>query len=274
MGKRTVAITPSVTAGAGSPLLLIAGPCQIESLEHCLKIGDFVARLARQHGFGYVFKASYDKANRTSLHTKRGIGLERGLEILSEVRKQLGVPVLTDVHSAEQAETAALHVDVLQTPAFLCRQTDLLVAVGKTGKTINVKKGQFLAPPDMRHVAEKISSNGNHNILMCERGTSFGYRDLVVDMRSLVLMAETGYPVIMDATHAVQSMGGESASGGDRRFVPALLKSAVAVGVDGVFFECHEDPDRAPSDGPTMLPLEALPKLLEVLRRLADARAD
>ncbi|WKZ57993.1 MAG: 3-deoxy-8-phosphooctulonate synthase [Bdellovibrionota bacterium] len=274
MASRTVSITPQLGVGMGSPLLLIAGPCQIESLEHCLKIGSFVANLAARCGFSYVFKASFDKANRTSVTGQRGVGIERGLEILAKVRNDLGVPVLTDIHSPEQAAIAAQYVDVLQTPAFLCRQTDLLIAVGRTGKAVNVKKGQFLAPQDMQHVAAKIASTGNENILLCERGASFGYRDLVVDMRSLVLMQDTGYPVILDATHAVQSLGGESGqSGGDRRFVPALMRAAVAVGVQGLFFECHDDPDNAPSDGKTMLPLESLPGLLGDLKRMRGALA-
>jgi 2-dehydro-3-deoxyphosphooctonate aldolase (KDO 8-P synthase) len=221
----------------------------------------------------FVFKASFDKANRTSAHSARGVGMEEGLAILQQVRSTLGVPVLTDVHNEEQAARVGTVVDVLQIPAFLCRQTDLLLAAGRTGKTVHVKKGQFLHPSDMRFVAEKIASTGNNKILLCERGTSFGYRDLVMDPRSLLMMRETGYPVVFDATHSVQQLGGTGgSSGGSRQFVAALARAAVAVGVDGVFIECHNDPDNAPSDGPCMLPLETVGPLLKVLcdiRRVA-----
>jgi 2-dehydro-3-deoxyphosphooctonate aldolase (KDO 8-P synthase) len=214
----------------------------------------------------FVFKSSFDKANRTSASSKRGVGLEEGLSILKAVREQLDVPVLTDIHSAEQASAVGKVVDVLQIPAFLCRQTDLLIAAGKTGRTINVKKGQFLHPSDMQFVAEKIASTGNTKILLCERGTSFGYRDLVMDPRSLIMMADTGYPVVFDATHSVQQLGGSGgSSGGSRRYVQALARAAVAVGVHGVFVECHNDPDNAPSDGPCMLPLGELEPLLSRL---------
>lgn len=272
MAKRSVSITPDVTVG-GEQLLVIAGPCQIESREHCLTIGREVQKLCVEFGFNYIFKSSYDKANRTSAGSKRGIGIDEGLKILGDVRKELGVPVLTDVHSADDATIAGEVVDVVQTPAFLCRQTDLLVAAGKTGKAVNVKKGQFLAPEDMRYVAEKIAGTGNENIMLCERGTCFGYRDLVVDMRGLLIMADTGYPVIFDATHSVQQMGGQGgSSGGLRHFIRPLIRGAIAVGVDGVFIECHEAPERAPSDGASMLPLGEMRATLEEIKRMRDAR--
>jgi 2-dehydro-3-deoxyphosphooctonate aldolase (KDO 8-P synthase) len=245
------------------PLVLIAGPCQIESRDHALEVASALAEMARAAGIGLIFKASYDKANRTSVAGARGVGMAKGLAILAEIRERLAVPVLTDVHAEDQVAPAAEAVDVLQIPAFLCRQTDLLVAAGRTGRAVNVKKGQFLAPWDMAHVAAKIASTGNDNILLTERGASFGYNTLVADMRSLPIMAETGYPVVMDATHAVQSPGGQgSASGGDRRFAPVLARAAVAVGVAAVFIETHPDPDHAPSDGPNMLPLAAMPALI------------
>jgi 2-dehydro-3-deoxyphosphooctonate aldolase (KDO 8-P synthase) len=268
-----VDITPAVSTGPGKRLLLIAGPCQIESLEHCLHIARYVQQACASLPISFVFKASFDKANRTSAHSARGVGMEEGLAILQQVRSTLGVPVLTDVHNEEQAARVGTVVDVLQIPAFLCRQTDLLLAAGRTGKTVHVKKGQFLHPSDMRFVAEKIASTGNNKILLCERGTSFGYRDLVMDPRSLLMMRETGYPVVFDATHSVQQLGGTGgSSGGSRQFVAALARAAVAVGVDGVFIECHNDPDNAPSDGPCMLPLETVGPLLKVLcdiRRVA-----
>jgi 2-dehydro-3-deoxyphosphooctonate aldolase (KDO 8-P synthase) len=261
-----VEITPSLAVGAGQKLLVIAGPCQIESLEHCLKIGKHVKELCEKLPVSFVFKSSFDKANRTSASSKRGVGIDEGLSILATVRSTLNVPVLTDVHTEEQALKAGKVVDVLQIPAFLCRQTDLLVAAGKTGKTVHVKKGQFLHPADMRFVAEKIASTGNTKILLCERGTSFGYRDLVVDPRSFLMMKETGYPVVFDATHSVQQLGGSGGtSGGSRQYVQALARAAVAVGVDGVFIECHDDPDNAPSDGPCMLPLEQVGSLVSLL---------
>ncbi len=257
-------ISDAISAGRGEKLLLIAGPCQIESLEHCLSIAQTLKSICLQFPVNLVFKSSFDKANRTSLGGKRGIGIEDGLKILSEIKRQVGIPVLTDIHSPEQAQLASPVVDVLQTPAFLCRQTDLLLAAGRTGKAINVKKGQFLHPSDMRHVAEKIASTGNHNILLCERGTCFGYRDLVVDMRSLLIMRDTGYPVVFDATHSVQEMGGaQGASGGNRQYVAPLACGAAAVGIDGLFIECHDNPDAAPSDGPSMLTLDAVSPLLE-----------
>ncbi len=266
-----VEISPNVKVGVGQNLLLIAGPCQIESLDHCRMVGESVQNAIRDLPVSLVFKSSFDKANRTSLKGKRGIGMDEGLRILEEVRNSLGVPVLTDIHTEEQAKIVGESIDVLQIPAFLCRQTDLLIAAGATGKTIHVKKGQFLHPADMQFVAEKIASTGNHKILLCERGTSFGYRDLVMDPRNLLIMRETGYPVVFDATHSVQQLGGGAgSSGGSRKYVQALARAAVAVGVDGVFVECHNDPDNAPSDGPCMLPLEQIGPLMRVL---CDIRA-
>jgi 2-dehydro-3-deoxyphosphooctonate aldolase (KDO 8-P synthase) len=265
---KTFSLTPTLEAGDRKRLLIFSGPCQIESLDHSL----FVAEKLQEACFGLpidlVFKSSYDKANRTSLKGKRGLGLQEGLRILSEVKKRTSIPVLTDVHSPEEAILVAEVVDILQTPAFLCRQTELLVSVGRTGKPINVKKGQFLPPEDMAYVAEKIASTGNEKIFLCERGACFGYRDLVVDPRSLLIMKDTGYPVIFDATHSVQSMGGAGGkSGGHRRFVRPLAKAAVALGVDGIFMECHEQPERAPSDGPSMVPLSEMRSILEELSR-------
>jgi 2-dehydro-3-deoxyphosphooctonate aldolase (KDO 8-P synthase) len=266
-----VEISPEVKVGDGQKLLLIAGPCQIESLDHCCMVGEAVQKAIRNLPVSLVFKSSFDKANRTSLKGRRGIGMDEGLTILEKVRSTLGVPVLTDVHTEEQAKLVGQTIDVLQIPAFLCRQTDLLIAAGSTGKTIHVKKGQFLHPADMQFVAEKIASTGNSKILLCERGTSFGYRDLVMDPRNLLIMRETGYPVVFDATHSVQQLGGGAgSSGGSRKYVQALARAAVAVGVDGVFVECHNDPDNAPSDGPCMLPLEQVGPLMKVL---CDIRA-
>jgi 2-dehydro-3-deoxyphosphooctonate aldolase (KDO 8-P synthase) len=270
----TVEITPSVRVGQGENLLLIAGPCQIESREHCFRIAEFLTTTVAKLPISLVFKSSFDKANRTSVKSQRGVGMDNGLRILEDVRSTFGIPVLTDVHSEEQATAVGKVVDVLQIPAFLCRQTDLLVAAGSTGKTINVKKGQFLHPSDMQFVAEKIASTGNKKILLCERGTCFGYRDLVMDPRNLIIMRETGYPAIFDATHSVQQMGGGSgSSGGSRHYVEALARAAVATGVDGVFIECHNDPDNAPSDGPCMLPLPRVAPLLEKLVRIREAAA-
>jgi 2-dehydro-3-deoxyphosphooctonate aldolase (KDO 8-P synthase) len=262
VGARTVRVG-RLELGNDRPLVLIAGPCQIESRGHAMEVAAALAEMAAAAGIGLIFKSSYDKANRTSLSGARGVGMAQGLAILAEIRDRLGLPVLTDVHAEDQVAPAAEAVDVLQIPAFLCRQTDLLVAAGRTGRAVNVKKGQFLAPWDMAHVAAKIASTGNENILLTERGASFGYNALVADMRSLPIMAETGYPVVMDATHAVQAPGGQgSASGGDRRFAPVLARAAVAVGVAAVFIETHPDPDRAPSDGPNMIPLAAMPALI------------
>ncbi|PPB82114.1 2-dehydro-3-deoxyphosphooctonate aldolase (KDO 8-P synthase) [Albidovulum inexpectatum] len=265
-----------LTVGNDRALTLIAGPCQLESADHAQMIAGRMAEACAAVGAQYVFKASYDKANRTSLDARRGLGIEAGLRVLEGVRKAVGVPVLTDIHDAEQARIAAEVVDVIQIPAFLCRQTDLLLAAGRTGCVVNVKKGQFLAPWDMTKVVEKIESTGNRNILLTERGVSFGYNTLVADMRSLPIMARTGYPVIMDATHSVQQPGGlGSASGGQREFAPAMARAAVSLGIAGVFIETHEDPDRAPSDGPNMIPLDQMPKLLETLMALdAVAKVD
>ena len=256
----------NVTFGNTLPLVLIAGPCQMESREHALEVSGRLTEITRKLGVPLVYKTSYDKANRTSLGAQRGMGLERSLPVFEAIKKQNGCPVLTDVHSAEQCAEVASVVDVLQIPAFLCRQTDLLIAAAKTGRVVNVKKGQFLAPWDMENVARKISESGNENILLTERGASFGYNTLVTDMRSLPIMAKTGYPVIFDATHSVQQPGGlGGASGGQREFVPTLARAAVAVGVAGVFMETHEDPDRAPSDGPCMVRLPDMELLLSQL---------
>jgi 2-dehydro-3-deoxyphosphooctonate aldolase (KDO 8-P synthase) len=263
-----------LTVGNDRPLLVIAGPCQLESLDHAQMIAGRMAEVCRAAGAQYVFKASYDKANRTSLSGKRGLGMEAGLKVLAAIRA-MGMPVLTDVHDAGQAREAAGVVDVIQIPAFLCRQTDLLIAAGETGAVVNVKKGQFLAPWDMANVAGKVASTGNQRILLTERGVSFGYNTLVADMRSLPIMARTGWPVIMDATHSVQQPGGQGASsGGQREFAPVMARAAVSIGIAGVFIETHEDPDRAPSDGPNMIPLDQMPALVESLMsfdRLAKA---
>ena len=263
-----------LTVGNDRTLLVIAGPCQLESLDHAQMIAGEMAQACVAAGAQYVFKASYDKANRTSLSGKRGMGMEAGLKVLEAVRA-MGMPVLTDVHDAGQAREAATVVDVIQIPAFLCRQTDLLLAAGETGAVVNVKKGQFLAPWDMANVAAKVASTGNSRILLTERGVSFGYNTLVADMRSLPIMARTGYPVIMDATHSVQQPGGQgNSSGGQREFAPVMARAAVSLGIAGVFIETHENPDSAPSDGPNMIPLAQMPKLVESLMafdRLAKA---
>jgi 2-dehydro-3-deoxyphosphooctonate aldolase (KDO 8-P synthase) len=248
------------------PLTLIGGPCQLEGLDHALMIAETLARACAANGAGFVFKSSYDKANRTSLNARRGLGMEEGLRVLAEVRERIGCPVLTDVHLPGACAAVAEAVDVLQIPAFLSRQTDLLLAAGRTGAAINVKKGQFLAPWDMVHVAAKIASTGNGRILLCERGASFGYNTLIADMRSLPIMARTGYPVVMDATHSVQQPGGQgAASGGQREFAPVMARAAVSLGVAAVFIETHEDPDNAPSDGPNMIHLERMPALIAEL---------
>ncbi len=254
-----------LTVGNDRPLLVIAGPCQLESQTHAQMIAGAMAEACKAAGAQYVFKASYDKANRTSLSGKRGMGMEAGLQVLEAVRA-MGMPVLTDVHDAGQAREAAQVVDVIQIPAFLCRQTDLLLAAGETGAVVNVKKGQFLAPWDMANVAAKVASTGNDRILLTERGVSFGYNALVADMRSLPILAKTGWPVIMDATHSVQQPGGQgSSSGGQREFAPVMARAAVSLGIAGVFIETHEDPDRAPSDGPNMIPLSRMAALVESL---------
>ena len=257
------------------PFVLIGGPCQLESRDHAIEIADALTALCGRLGLGLIYKTSFDKANRTSLSGKRGIGMAKGLPILAEIRERFGCPVLTDVHEPGHCAPTAEAVDVLQIPAYLCRQTDLVVAAGETGKTINVKKGQFLAPWDMKNVAAKLEAVGNTNILLTERGASFGYNTLVSDMRALPQMAETGYPVVFDATHSVQQPGGlGGSSGGERKFVPVLARAALAVGVAAVFMETHEDPDNAPSDGPNMVHLKDMPALLETLiafDRLAKA---
>ena len=264
----------ALSAGNDLPLVVIAGPCQLESLDHAQMIAGRMAEACKAAGAGYVFKGSYDKANRTSLSGRRGMGMEAGLKVLAAIRA-MGIPVLTDVHDAGQAVEAATVVDVIQIPAFLCRQTDLLLAAGRTGAVVNVKKGQFLAPWDMANVAEKVASTGNDRILLTERGVSFGYNALVADMRALPIMARTGWPVIMDATHSVQQPGGlGGASGGQREFAPVMARAAVSLGIAGVFIETHEDPDRAPSDGPNMVPLDQMPALVASLMgfdRLAKA---
>jgi len=259
---RTVTIG-TARFGNELPFGLIAGPCQLETLDHARMIAGRLAELCARLGVPFIFKASYDKANRTSLGGKRGIGMEKGLEMLGRIRDEFGCPVLTDVHEPAHCAMAAEVCDVLQIPAFLCRQTDLLLAAGATGRAVNVKKGQFLAPWDMANVAAKIASTGNETILLCERGASFGYNMLVSDMRSLPIMARTGYPVIFDATHSVQLPGGQGlSSGGQREFVPPLARAAIAVGCAGLFIETHDDPDNAPSDGPNMVPLDQMEGLL------------
>ena len=249
-----------------SPFTLIAGPCQLENEKHALEVANELKKITEKLSIGLIYKTSFDKANRTSLKGKRGAGLEKSLPIFDKIRKDVGIPVLTDVHTAEQCEIASKHVDVLQIPAFLCRQTDLLIAAAKTGKVINVKKGQFLAPWDMVNVTKKIEDSGNKNILVTERGASFGYNTLVSDMRSLPIMAKNGYPVVFDATHSVQQPGGMGEkSGGQREYVEHLARAAIAVGVAAVFMETHPDPDNAPSDGPNMVPLSKMPSLLNQL---------
>jgi 2-dehydro-3-deoxyphosphooctonate aldolase (KDO 8-P synthase) len=252
--------------GNDQKLTIIAGPCALESRAHALEMSAALAEVAKKYNISLIYKTSFDKANRTSVSSARGLGMKEALPILAEVRETAGLPVLTDVHEASQCAPVAEVVDVLQIPAFLCRQTDLLLAAGATGRAINVKKGQFLAPWDMKKVAEKIASTGNDNILLCERGVSFGYNTLVSDMRGLSIMAETGYPVVFDATHSVQQPGGRGdTSGGERQFVPVLARAAVAVGVAAVFLETHENPDAAPSDGPNMVPFKEFPALIERL---------
>jgi 2-dehydro-3-deoxyphosphooctonate aldolase (KDO 8-P synthase) len=272
---RTVSIG-NIAVGNDKPLALIAGPCVLESRAHALEMSHALVELTGRLGIGLIYKTSFDKANRTSLDGARGLGLEASLPILAEVREKYGCPVLTDVHEPDQCALVAEAVDVLQIPAFLCRQTDLLVAAAKTGRAVNIKKGQFLAPWDMKNVARKVAEAGNGNVLLCERGVSFGYNTLVNDMRALPILAETGFPVVFDATHSVQQPGGKGTStGGQREFVPVLARAAVAVGVAAVFMETHQDPDRAPSDGPNMVKLKELPALLETLMefdRLAKAR--
>jgi|SRR5882672_6710167 len=265
--QKVVAIGP-VSVGNRLPFVLIAGPCQIESRDHALMMAERLQEVCLSTSVALIYKSSYDKANRSSLSGKRGIGMEKGLQILADVRSRIGCPVLTDVHQPGDCDTVAGVVDVLQIPAFLCRQTDLLLAAGETGKAINVKKGQFLAPWEMENVTSKIESTGNRNLLLCERGTFFGYNNLVSDFRSLPQMAALGYPVVFDATHSVQQPGGlGSASGGQRKFAPILARAAAAIGVAAIFMEVHEDPDRAPSDGLTMLRIEDLEPTLRLLQQ-------
>ncbi len=267
----------NISIGNDRPLALIAGPCALESRAHAREMCQALTELTGKLGIGLIYKTSFDKANRTSADTPRGLGMDKGLPILAELRESFGCPVLTDVHEPLQCAPVAEAVDVLQIPAFLCRQTDLLIAAGETGRAINVKKGQFLAPWDMKQVAAKIAQTGNDKILLCERGASFGYNTLISDMRSLPILAETGYPVVFDATHSVQQPGGQGTkSGGQREFVPVLARAAVAVGVAAVFMETHQDPDKAPSDGPNMVKFKDMPALLQTLQafdRLAKAGA-
>lgn len=262
-----------LTVGNDLPLTIIAGPCQLETADHAQMIAGKMKEACDAAGAQYVFKASYDKANRTSLSGARGMGINAGLKVLDDIRKTMGIPVLTDVHTEAQCAIAADAVDVLQIPAFLCRQTDMLLAAGATGKAVNVKKGQFLAPWEMGNIVDKVESTGNQNILLTERGTSFGYNTLVADMRGLPQMAKTGYPVVMDATHSVQQPGGKGgSSGGQREFAPVMARAAVSLGIGAVFIETHQDPDSAPSDGPNMIPLDQMPQLIDTLMRF-DALA-
>jgi 2-dehydro-3-deoxyphosphooctonate aldolase (KDO 8-P synthase) len=271
---RPVTVGP-VTFANDRPLTIIAGPCQLESRAHALEMSQALVEITGRLGLGLVYKTSFDKANRTSASAQRGLGMEKSLPILAEIREKFGCPVLTDIHDPAQCAPVAEAVDILQIPAFLCRQTDLLLAAGATGRAINVKKGQFLAPWDMKNVAAKIASTGNDKVLLTERGVSFGYNTLVSDMRSLPILAQTGYPVVFDATHSVQQPGGQgTSSGGERQFVPVLARAAVSIGVAAVFIETHQDPDHAPSDGPNMVPidkLEALLTTLVALDRIAKA---
>lgn len=256
-----------LTIANDRPFTLIAGPCQMESREHALETAAAIVEMTGKLGIGLIYKSSFDKANRTSISTARGLGMDKALPIFAEIRERFGCPVITDVHEPDQCAPVAEAVDVLQIPAFLCRQTDLLVAAAKTGRAVNVKKGQFLAPWDMKNVAAKLIASGNERVLLCERGASFGYNTLVSDMRALPIMAETGFPVVFDATHSVQQPGGQgTTSGGQREFVPVLARAAIAVGVAAVFMETHENPDCAPSDGPNMVPLKDMPALLARLQ--------
>jgi 2-dehydro-3-deoxyphosphooctonate aldolase (KDO 8-P synthase) len=255
-----------INIGGKNPISFIAGPCQLENRDHTMMMAEKVAEACAKSGSQFIYKSSYDKANRSSIDAARGIGMEEGLKILGEVRDTFGCPVITDVHETSHCAGAAEVVDVIQIPAFLCRQTDLLLAAGNTGKPLNVKKGQFLAPWDMGNVADKIASTGNTQIMLCDRGTSFGYNTLVSDFRGLPTMAQTGYPGVCDATHSVQQPGGQGgSSGGQREFAPVMARAAVSLGIAGVFIETHEDPDRAPSDGPNMIPLSQMPALIESL---------
>ncbi|MGN6424729.1 MAG: 3-deoxy-8-phosphooctulonate synthase [Asticcacaulis sp.] len=269
--KTRVIEVGDIKIGGDEPFALVAGPCQIESLDHALMMAEKIAEACAPTGTKFIYKSSYDKANRSSIGTARGVGMEEGLSILQAVKNRFGCPVLTDVHEASHCEAVKDVVDVIQIPAFLCRQTDLLLAAGKTMRAINVKKGQFLAPWDMKNVAAKIASTGNERIILCDRGTSFGYNTLVTDFRGVPTMAQTGYPVMFDATHSVQQPGGQGAtSGGQREFAPVLARAACAVGVSAVFIETHEDPDNAPSDGPNMIPIGKMKELIGVLRAFDD----
>ncbi|MDP2064297.1 MAG: 3-deoxy-8-phosphooctulonate synthase [Phaeovulum sp.] len=269
MSNTRIVTVGDIAIGGAEPFALITGPCQLENLDHARMMAEKIAEACAPTGTRFIFKASYDKANRSSIATTRGLGMEAGLDILARIRDEFGCPILTDVHDAAQCAPAAEVVDILQIPAFLCRQTDLLLAAGATGRAINVKKGQFLAPWDMANVAAKIASTGNARILLCERGTSFGYNTLVSDFRALPIMARTGYPVVFDATHSVQQPGGLGAtSGGQREFAPVLARAACAVGVAALFIETHQDPDTAPSDGPNMIPVHEMAALLGTLRAL------
>ncbi|MBI3990867.1 MAG: 3-deoxy-8-phosphooctulonate synthase [Candidatus Omnitrophica bacterium] len=263
-----------IKIGGDNPLVLIAGPCVIENEQSCFSHARRIKEICASVKVPFIFKSSYDKANRSSLKSFRGIGLKAGLGILGRIKEELNIPVLTDVHSAEEAEEAGNVVDVIQIPAFLCRQTDILLSAGNTGKAVNIKKGQFLAPLDMRHAVKKVESTGNRNIILTERGTFFGYGNLVSDMRALPVMRSLGYPVVYDATHSVQQPGGAgNASGGERAFVPGLCRAAAAMGVDGIFLEVHHNPDNAPCDGPNMLPLKGLKPLLNLLKKLNNTIA-
>jgi len=269
---RTVTVG-DIAIGGANPFALITGPCQLESLDHARMMAERIAEACAATATRFIFKASYDKANRSSLGSERGLGMETGLEILGRIRDEFGCPVLTDVHLPDHCAPAARVCDVLQIPAFLSRQTDLLLAAGETGRAINIKKGQFLAPWDMANVAAKVASTGNEAILLCDRGTSFGYNTLVSDFRGLPTMAATGYPVVFDATHSVQQPGGQGAtSGGQREFAPVLARAACAVGVSALFIETHQDPDNAPSDGPNMIPVDRMGALIGRLRAFDDLR--
>ncbi len=260
-----------VKIGGDNPLILIAGPCVIENEEITLRSAEFLRELTEQLGIPFIFKSSYDKANRSSLNTYRGPGLERGLRVLEKVKEKTSVPILADVHSPEEVKPAAEVLDVIQIPAFLCRQTDLLIRAAETGRAINIKKGQFMAPFDMKNVVEKVTSTGNHRLLLCERGVSFGYNNLIADMRSLVIMREFGYPVVFDVTHSLQLPGGEGkCSGGQREFIPHLARAAVGVGIDGLFLEVHPDPDQALCDGANMLNLDSVAGLLKEVKKIDE----
>ena len=267
MSKQKIVTIGNILFGGDNPIAFIMGPCQLENRDHAMMMAERVANACAHPGSKFIFKSSYDKANRTSIKSSRGIGMEEGLHILGEVRDTFGCPVITDVHEASHCAIAAEVVDIIQIPAFLSRQTDLLIAAGQAGKPVNLKKGQFLAPCEMQNAAEKIASTGNNQIMLCERGTSFGYNTLVNDFRALEIMGETGYPIIFDATHSVQQPGGRGkSSGGKRKFVAALARAACAVGVAGLFIETHQYPDNAPCDGPNMIQIDDMPKLIQQLR--------